>query len=697
MVVSFTLLAEPSAAEGTSPLPLPPSYNPALNMISQHIGKETFHAPRSSARFVEELLSNGTPEDIARAELVLPGVLSGQITDPADRYYGAFRWELEMEAVEDLNAVQFLLYSLIPITVDHGDVLQPATVAALRESVRIGLINVATIDVGLDYTNIVTKDIFNRCIGGQLLGDATVSAAGKSKLRRWIAFTDESGGPYEYNSLPYTAVAMEVLSRLIHMTTDEEVRVLAQLMQARFAAASAVRLHESTGRWAGPHSRAYHGSVVGQGNAYLLQEREADSFRAWAQRGGIPAWNEDLMALPPGGDQVFETTGRAKGVGTSTYLTPDYALGVAVRNAFNQRNRFIAWQSNVFTLHYSRPGHDRAGSIYTRYLTDDRWLGWFAAGIGRGTGGLLPDEGHFQGVQDGERAIALYAPQEVGARHHHSGAKSVLVVPRWDARQDEVWVGSRQITALPANIPPGETIVIATGDVLLGLRPLTLTNLGMKEAQIQLKQIDDSLVLELINYRGPAKTFWELAWPGAFYQGQPQNGFYAETARRSDHDSPADLAAQIDRGELIDEAAPPFTFTGTETRPWKVQYARDGRTVGIAVDLMDWFRPAKRWTHEGELGFPMLESQRVRQSREGTITVGNVTLTTRPGDPAWLAVPVSGDTLVAAYHGPSPSPITIEGARGKMTLPSVETALITWGPEGVQVNGIGVVGEPTIE
>ena len=38
----------------------------------------------------------------------------------------------------------------------------------------------------------------------------------------------------------------------------------------------------------------------------------------------------------------------------------------------------------------------------------------------------------------------------------------------------------------------------------------------------RLVEIDGDLALELYNYLGPAKTFWELANPGAFYRGMPR-------------------------------------------------------------------------------------------------------------------------------------------------------------------------------
>ena len=142
----------------------------------------------------------------------------------------------------------------------------------------------------------------------------------------------------------------------------------------------------------------------------------------------------------------------------------------------------------------------------------------------------------------------------------------------------------------------------------------------------------------MYNYTGPAKTFWEMAKPSSFYQGQPRCGFYAELAERTDYTSGTDFAAEVASGALIDEAAPPATYTAGSERPLRVEYARDDRILGIEVDLYEWSLK-RRWTQDGSLDWPMHESPYARQSASGQVSVGGCHAHLRQGPGMALRLP----------------------------------------------------------
>jgi hypothetical protein len=689
------------------PLPLPSSFDYEMYMPSKVVDGEKFHSSRSAAEFCAELLENGTEEDIDHAERIVPGLLKCQDTDSSSPYYGAFRWELETP-VEDLNAVEFILYALIPMMIKHEELLSPRVSEKLRESIRMALGNVRNMDVHHKYTNIVIKDITNTCLGGELLGDPEIAQRGYDKLRDWMEFTDRSGGNYEYNSLPYTVVAIRVISTLTRLVKDEETRVRSSVVLGRMGLGAYLHAHTPTKRWAGPHGRAYHDYIIGRGDRKRIKENEIESLQEWLKTGLVPSWLDGLLDNPTWPDQVVETTGRDEGIYTSAFKDANYSFGVASRNMFNQDIVYIAWQSNVFTVHYKRPGEELPGVVFTRYVLDDNWLGDFSAGPGRGTTGLIPDVGHFQGVQDQNRAIALYIPRNLNGMERHHSAKAVIALPHWNPDTDKVWVDNAAVNTLPALHDPNATVVLETGDIMMAIRPFTLTSLGMEPwseggkgqgspEQLRIAEKDGSLVIELYNFRGAEKTFWELAWPGTFFQGYPRCGFYSEIADKGEYRDGAEFAATVNSGLITDQADPPSTFSGTETRPWSVGYSRGDRKLGMKVDLFDWFRPTERWTQTGDIPMPMLESRYAKQSKSGKIKIGDVELNFSEGNTAWLYVSPDGEKIAAAYHGPTPSPLNLVHPEFSVDLSSLECGMVVWENGRVSMDAIALKGEPEIK
>ncbi|MEX0320975.1 MAG: hypothetical protein AB3N63_02375 [Puniceicoccaceae bacterium] len=678
----------------TKPLELGGNFDYDLFMPAHEVNGQKFHSARTAAETIHRLLSNGTPEDIENAEKIVPGLISCQIRDENSPHYGAFRWELETP-VEDLNAVEFVLFALIPAMIEHEELLSKKTSDLLRESIRLGLINIRNIDVTLKYTNIAIKDITNTCLGGELLGDPTISNRGYRKLVSWMEFTDRSGGNYEYNSIPYTVVAIRVISTLNRYVKDEHTRVRSGIILSRMSLGAYLHAHTPTGRWAGPHGRAYHKPMIGLGGTRYMAARETETMEEWVRDGLVPSWLDGLISERTWPDQVIETTGRDEGILISSYKADKYSLGVASRNMFNQDIIYIAWQSNVFTLHYSRPESEFPGIVYTRYVLDDDWLGDFSPGPGRGNQGLIPDVGHFQGVQDQNRAIALYSPQNLGALDRHSSAKAVIAIPRWGMGTDRVWIDDKELISLPAVGKPTSTVVIESGEIMMAFKPFSLTNLGAGE-QLRVQEKDGTLMIELYNYKGPEKTFWELAWPGTFYQGLPKCGFYSEVADRKDFRDGSVFAELVNSGHVTDVADKRSTFTGTESRKWKVAYERDGRTLGLEVDLFDWFKAVKRWNQNGTLDMPMLESRFARQSKSGHIEIGDVSLCTSGKNSAWLYVSPDGSKIVAAYNGPEPSALKLEGPTFNLELSALKGGMIIWENGVIDIDAIDLEGKPKL-
>ncbi len=640
------------------PLPMPENFDPQVKMIARVTENGVFHESRAGAALAMRLVANGTPEDLSLAREILEKVLAAQERRENDPHYGNFMWMIEDDVVFDLNAVEFNLEYLIPMMIRYPDRLPEDLQRRVLDAIRLGLEEIRRLDVLVAYSNIAVLDILNTCLGGELLGDAEIAARGYRKLVMWMALTDSEGIPFEYNSPTYTAVIIRALQRLVELTRDPGTRVRARTAAARIGLSVGLHIHKATGRWAGPHSRVYHPSVLCE------TPPEIDLVREWIADGALPAWIADVLDAGPERFEVTETASAARELGITTYQTPNYALGTSVKES--------SGQSDVSMIHYTRPGAEKPGVFYTRYLTNDKWLGDFYHATDRTKSRNLIEEGRFYGVQERSSAIGLYTvPNNLGFIH---SAKAALI---WVGRTgvDEIWIGSRRVESLPADAQPGEVIVIGSGGAWMAVLPLAITDLG-RDAPIRLVEREDDLVLELYNYLGQSKPFWELGWPGAFYQGKPRCGYYLEVADRADYPDGAAFAAVVASGALVDHADPPFTYAGDRPRLWQVSYTRGERVLGLEVDLMAW-NLQRRWTGAGELGWPMLESEQARESRFGEVRVGDAILNCA-AEPAWLFACPERGRYVAGYHGMRPTPLRLEVPGGVVDVPDMTTGTVIW-------------------
>lgn len=649
-------------------------------------------SPRAFAERAAILVANGTPADLATAEKLLDSVVSNQELHPDDPHYGNFPRNIG-RPVEGFNVVGFVLSALVPMMIEHQERLSPALQARLVESIRLGLDNLHRTDVSVDYTNPFVMDFVVTCLGGEFLNDTIIAERGYRKLVEWMEFTDRSGATYEYNSANYTRVVIEALASLVRLTRDEPTRIRAQVLLGRVGLSAALHMHPATERWAGPHGRAYYPTVAGTRSTAGIGVPELEGFRDYIRTGTLPGWLADAVEWRDEPMQVVETTDVLEGIGTYTYHSKSFSLGVATRELNFQANFDIGYQSNLFTLHYRRPESSLPGSVFSRYIVDDEWVDDSAFKNG------IPEMGLFHGVQDHERALSLYTTKGLGlgALMPRFSAKALVAWPRWGDPSDEVWVDDKLIESFPANVPPGSVVVVVSGDAMTAIRPLTITDAG-RDAPIRVSLFaDQTLAIEMYNYLGQSKLHWEFAYPGTFYQGAPRNGFYAEAAERSAYPSGAAFARVVASGKLTDVAEAPFTQGYNEHKPrlWRVEYSRDGRSLGVEADLMNWAQPVPRWTDKGELGQPMLESPIARQTRTGTVQVGGTTLTSGK-QPAWLFVSPKRRLVVAAYHGPGPAPLTLKLPEGSVELDGIETGMVIWDNGKVSIEGIGIKGTPRV-
>lgn len=665
-----------------APFALPPDFNPRAYYLPATTDTGSLDSPRGAAALAEGLLAQGSPESIRIAEEILAAILEAQEIRSGAAHRGNFLWMFDGEAVSDLNSVEFTLRSLIPMMIAHGDRLSAATQERVLEAIRLGLEEIASMNVAITYTNVATMDCMNTILGGELLNDAAIAARGYARLKELERETLSYGTFCEFNTPTYTRVTHDALTRLARYTKQEEAAIRGRALRARLALTAALHVHPFTGRWAGPHGRGHtlaHPEEI---------EPERDYLERWIDMGNAPACFA-FMLNNPLPYQVWESVHEDRNLGIMTYMDAAFTMGTAVRE--------ISRQTDVFLVHGTRSDGAAPALVYSKYLVDD-----VEDVPGEDNDGprYLLEQGKFYGVQWGAKAICLYSPKTLehpgtvapASLNRFQSAKAVVEFTNREI-EDGVWVGEELVEQFPRELAEGEVAVVECGDAFVAIRPLSRDDLGFG-APLRLVQREDRFALEMYNYLGPETSFWDMDRESRFFQGKPRCGFYAETASVDAYSNGAAFAKAVAAGVLRDEAALPVTsYHDDAERVWTVEYVRNDERVGIQIDLINW-ELKRRWNAAGDLGWPLLESPLARQTHTGHVEVGGASVTCGK-DPAWLFALPERNVYVAGYHG-DPSPFVLSTPQGSVTLDAMGTGVVTWCAGEVSIDAIHT-GEPKIE
>jgi hypothetical protein len=529
-----------------------------------------YHNPRGTLAYARLLLEDGAPPAVERARRALAAVLAMQERTRGDAHEGNFRWTLEDEGVTDLNAVEFMLDALIPIAREHAAELGDGPAAATREAIALGLREIDRLDVHLSYTNIALSDIANSVLGGELLGDARMVTRGARRLRDWLSVTNATGVPHEYNSPTYCGVDLLRLAALAAETRDREIAALARDGEALVWRHVAARYHPGLAQLAGPHSRSYFDGWTGaSGLLKLLLWRVLGDDRL---RGATPyarrtreeghaeiAWAElhipdDALAALHAKrwpHDVRESADPARGVEIVTHMTASYALGTATRS-YTVGEPPEQWPApNGLLLHIRRDAPPGYGVLTARYVLDGH-----APGTAMHTSDRTQedwwDEGQFVAAQEGNRAVIAYGllPRLRPLR------SAALVVRLLGAAGARLHAGDRDVAdGERVRIEPAARICIAAGDAYVALIPLRPDDMG-SGAAVTLAREGEALTLEIENYRGPAKQFWEYrSLGGPFFQRNVRNAVIIEVAERGRYAGFDAFVAHVQDAAIHDELA----------------------------------------------------------------------------------------------------------------------------------------------
>jgi hypothetical protein len=558
------------------------AWDEADGLIRHQTEFGVFHDARGSLAYADVLLREGGDDAAATARRIIDTVASMQETREQDAHYGNFRWFFEDECVTDLNAVEFVLDGLNAIVADHASKLDQATLTLIHAMIALGLREIDRLDVHVSYTNIALSDICNSVLGGQAIGDERYVERGARRLQEWLAFTDAAGAPHEYNSPTYLAVDLMRLAALAEHARDASIAKLARLAEDKLWLHVAAHYHPGLAQLAGPHSRAYRDGWTGAGGylklilwrilgdetlraptPYFPRGREEGHIGVALTTFHPPALALELLRDKRYPYETIETVDAARRTTITTYMTPSYALGSASAS-YGVGEPPEPWpQPSNLLLHFQRAGDPHYGVLFTRYVVNDKGPGAVMHESNRSAEDFW-EEGQHVATQSRNRAIVAYGLRP-RTRPAHSYKLSLRALGVDDA--GAIWCDDRRLdaAAFPLRVEPLSRIVIDTGDVYIALIPLRQTDMG-SDAPIQLDVRDGMLRLDIYNYRGPAKTFWEhRSQAGPFFQGNVRNAAVIEVAERTDYPSPESFREHVTAATIDDTTSPSKERTITHT------------------------------------------------------------------------------------------------------------------------------------
>lgn len=641
-----------------------------------------FHGSRESLGYADVLLREGSAESIARAERIIANVVPMQETREDDAHYGNFKWFSEDAGVTDLNAVEFALDHLNTLLIEHAGVLSDDALESMRAMIALGLEAIDRLDVHPSYTNIALSDICNGVLGGQALDDAYYIERAARRLDEWVEFTNRSGAPHEYNSPTYLAVDIARLAMLVEHAHDPGIALKARIAEERLWLHVAAHYHGELAQLAGPHSRSYRDGWTGAGGFLKLMlwrllgddklRAKTPYFPKGREEGhtGValtplhcPEYVLDWMRAKTYPFESLETADAARGVDIATYMTPSYTLGT-MSHSYGVGQPPEPWPAwNSVLLQFSRDDNPNYGMLYARYIVNDKGPGALMYESTR-TAEDHWEEGRQVGAQHRNRAIVAYGLQQ-RTRPAHSNKLSVRMLGIDGG--SEIWAGDERVTSFPRTIEPGQPIVIAEGDAYVAIIPLEPSDMG-SGATIELNVADGMLTLDLYNYHGPAKTFWEhRSQGGPFYKGNVRNAFIlevagrGEVAARAEYPSADAFRAHIAMARVADSVDEQYVR--------EIAYASDGASDGgsIALRYSLWDMSIVERRFDGVMYVPpmaragALDGGGVQwlQSRDSLIELGGVKLLAGR-TPKWVVVDPDGGRTIFVNPSDEEAPLWLE-------------------------------------
>lgn len=350
---------------------------------------EHIHPTRETTDYALALLDAGEEKYEQRAFDIIQEIVGLQDQTPDSPTYGIWSWfweePLARMAPPDWNWADFIGKRLLFVLIRHGERLPEHLRAAVRQAICHSCEAIIRRNVGPEYTNIAIMGAFVTLVAGERLGLSRYFEYGLARLQRLYVYTMEAGAFLEYNSPPYSTIAILELSALATYTqTESAYRMTSDLLDSTWRMI-AEHFHPILKEWSGPHARSYSSFLdpahlsflyaACHGEVPLIRETDFRYNPEWFGHGvhcphafrslftDLVSARELSQALPPSPEFRTRTA--------YTYMTEAYALGTFNHNVmWNQCRNLLAYvgaennERSCVRLRVLHDGYDFCSAVF---------------------------------------------------------------------------------------------------------------------------------------------------------------------------------------------------------------------------------------------------------------------------------------------------------------------------------------------
>lgn len=404
---------------------------------------------------------------------------------PESPTFGLWAYYMEQNVDQmtapDYNWANFVGRDLIAVCLLRAQMLPSDLTARLHTAIRNAAACTVKRNVAPDYTNISLIGSLTLISAGELLDDEALFQTGRSRLSELTEYTRVTTGLSEYNSAPYTVVALEETTRMLQFFRDPACLEMAGYLNHAVWEMLVTHYNTALGQLTPPQARAYADLDTGRlasvislgtdGRYGTLREDTVDMDSLFYLKFHCP---EDLIPLFAEKERFIAHTYYHKNsirklgedvtiireldspdLTAYSYKTPYFSMGAfSICDTWNQRrNGMVIWDKDkpkTFRLRGLHDGYDFCSGFVRADQKDGRILGNLGLVTDRGSNHYILDKDKNGIIRAKELCFCFELGGNCGNIHIHQEDRTfyiddgrmhiVLCIAKWvfDGREAEV-------------------------------------------------------------------------------------------------------------------------------------------------------------------------------------------------------------------------------------------------------------------